>query len=89
MKILNEPGRSISILVPQDLQLIRFDFIDYCACGSLFQYLKQPFDLVTKYVFMLFILPPGKTLVLSPDLPLKYMDWNKLHPQTQRRGSLG
>lgn len=58
MKILSELRTNINILVPQGLSLTRFDFTDYCACGSLFQYLKKSFDLVTKYVFMLLFLTP-------------------------------
>lgn len=29
------------------------------------------------------------TLSFSPDLPLEYVDWNELHPQTLSRGSFG
>lgn len=27
--------------------------------------------------------PQALTLVFSPDLPLNYVDWNELHPQTE------
>lgn len=64
MKILNEPGTSIGILVHQGFSLTRFDFLDYCACGAFFQYLKQSFDLVSKYAFMLFFFAPGKTSIV-------------------------
>lgn len=94
MRKLNKSRANNSPLVPQVLPLIRFHFIDCYICGVSFKSHRHSFDLVTKYAPMLFFFPQvtslqALTLSFSPDLPLEYVDWNELHPQTLSRGSFG